>query len=139
MRLMIGITLFAVLLLGFPVHSEDLSGSGTVLYPDPEPFSIDAESAVYCISILKGKRYLERDDSEHYSVVQVETVWSELTGYNEAYPPGHRRRYDIIVNGAYLNWDNSYLEYGNDMINMRLLFMYRNQHPSEGLELYLHQ
>ncbi len=130
------IYLFLFTLLSVYSHPEEPNGSGTVLYPDPEPFSVDAESAIYCISILKGSRYLEKDDTDQYRVVQVETVWSELTGYDETYPPGHRRRYDIIVNGSPLNWDNSYMEYGSDLINMHLLFLYRNQHPPSGLGPY---
>ena len=43
-------------------------------------------------------------------------------------------RYDIVVNGGSLDWDNSYIEYGGEMVNFRLLFTYRNQYPPKHLK-----
>ncbi|MDC7241002.1 MAG: hypothetical protein PQJ50_11645, partial [Spirochaetales bacterium] len=63
--------------------------------------------------------------------------WSWFLDHDESFPKGHRNRYDIIVNGEALDWDNSYFEYGNDLVNLRLLFLYRNQHPPESFGDYL--
>ncbi len=109
----------------------------TIIYPGPEPFSLDAGSANFCINLLKNNRYLEMDsESAKYRIVEVETVWSWFLEYDDNYPEGYRKRYDIIVNGTPLNWDNSYIEYGGEMINLRLLFLYRNQYPPQNLDYY---
>ena len=105
--------------------------------PGPEPFSLDVRSAIYCISLLKNNRYIEKkSESEKYRIIEVETVWSWFLDYDESFPEGYRKRYDIIVNGTPLDWDHSYIEYGGEMLNMRLLFLYRNQYPPEGLEKF---
>jgi hypothetical protein len=107
---------------------------GSVLYPDPVPFSLDTESAINCIELLRSVRFIERRDDGGSGVIKIETVWSYFLGYDESFPEGHRLRYDIIVNGEPLDWDKCFIEYGEDMLNLRLLFLYRNQHPGRDLE-----
>ncbi len=126
--------LFFSVCLGLSFFPQDAPGS--VLHPGPEPFSVDAGSAVFCINLLKGNRYLEKNDTGGFRVIQVESVWSEQRGYDDSSPAGHRTRYEIIVNGSPLDWDRSYIEYGNEILNMRLLFLYRNQHPPRGMGEY---
>lgn len=107
----------------------------SVIIPGPEPFSVDAQSAVYCIDLLRANRFIQvKKESGKTSNVKIETVWSVFLGEDESYPAGHNRRYDIIVNNEPLDWDNSYIEYGGDMLNLRLLFLYKNQHPPRGLD-----
>lgn len=119
-------------------YAEDSDVNNSIIYPCPQPFSIDARSAIYCINILRNSRYLEKtDDSAKYKIVEVETVWSWFLKYDESFPEGYRKRYDIIVNGIAIDWDNSFIEYGGKMINMKLLFLYRNQNPPAGLGHYL--
>lgn len=113
------------------VTGKDLDSS---IIAGPEPFSLDSESAVYCINLLKQTPFIEIRKDSISRIIKVDTIWSLFLGYEEDYPAGHRRRYDIIVNGEALDWNNSFIEYGNDMLNMHLLFLYRNQHPPEGLE-----
>ncbi len=104
----------------------------SIILPGPKPFSLDAKSAIYCINILKGNRLIEKKNgSSKSTIVEVHTVWSFFLGLEENYPEGHRLRYDIIVNGTPLDWDNSFIEYGGEMINLRLLFLYRNQYPPQ--------
>ncbi len=107
----------------------------SIILPGPEPFSLDTKSTIYCINILKGNRIIEKkNDTSKSTIVEVHTVWSFFLGFEENYPEGYRLRYDIIVNGTPLDWDNSYIEYGSEMINLRLLFLYRNQYPPQGLK-----
>jgi hypothetical protein len=117
--------------------SEAGSGNESAIIPGPEPFSLDAASAIYCINLLKNNRYLEKNGVYgKYGIVEVKTVWSWFLEYDESYPEGYRKRYNIIVNGTPLDWDNSYIEYGGEMLNLRLLFLYRNQYPPESLDYY---
>ena len=134
--------LFVLLITSAPLCGQDTASpggtaSGDIIIPGSEPFSLDAWSAGYCISILKNSRYLEKNgDSGKYRIIEVDTVWSWFLEYDETSPEGHRKRYDIIVNGNRLDWDNSYIEYGGEMLNLRLLFLYRNQYPPGELEGY---
>lgn len=110
------------------------NGPETIIVPEPQPYSIDALSAMYCIDLLKNNPFIETRDSDgKSSIVRVKKVWSYFLSFDETYPEGHRRRYDIIVNESPMDWDNSFIEYGGDMLNLRLLFLYRNQYPSQGL------
>lgn len=107
----------------------------SAIIPGPIPFSLDSASAIYCIDLLKNNPLIEiKSDSGNSRIVRVETVWSYFLELDEKYPAGHQLRYDIIINGKSLDWDKSFIEYGGDMLNLRLLFLYRNQYPPEGLE-----
>ena len=130
------------LILGNQLYAQDsvefYLANDTIIIPGPDPFSLDVRSAIYCINLLKNNRYIEKnDESDKAIIVEVETVWSWFLDYDENYPEGYRKRYDIIVNGNPLDWDNSYIEYGGEMLNLRLLFLYRNQYPPKSLEYYL--
>ncbi len=106
-----------------------------MILPGSSPFSLDDRSAIYCINLLKNNRFIEIDSITGKSIiVEVHKVWSFFLGLDESYPEGFHLRYDIIVNEKPLNWDNSFIEYGGEMINLRLLFTYRNQYPPEGLK-----
>ncbi len=124
--------------------SEDLGGdpandsppTDSFIVPGPEPFSVDAFSAIQLIAMLKRVGLLEvyvgklRPD-----IVAVKTVWAIPVGINSAYPVGHRRRYDIVLNGSRIDWDNTYIFYDEAMTNLRALFTYRNQYPPKDLQL----
>lgn len=104
------------------------------IIPGPEPFSLDARSAIYCINLLRNNRYIEVNKQTGKSkIVEVHKIWSFFLTLDERYPEGHHRRYDIIVNEKPLNWDESFIEYGGEMINLRLLFLYKNQYPPQNL------
>ena len=130
--------LISFFLLSLPLYAQSgdsESEFGSVLYSEPQPFSLDARSAIYCIEILKNTPFIEvKDETGASTVVKVGTVWSLFLGIDEQFPEGCRRRYDIIVNGEALDWKNSFIEYGGEMLNLHLLFLYRNQHPGQDLE-----
>lgn len=120
------------LLLSSQLYSQDTEPS-SVIIPGPEPFTLDGGSAIYCIDLLREIRFLELKNETSSEIVKVETVWSYYLDFDESYPRGHQLRYDIIVNGNPLDWDNSFIEYGGELINLRLLFLYKNQHPPKDL------
>ncbi|MDC7226937.1 MAG: hypothetical protein PQJ61_09255 [Spirochaetales bacterium] len=129
------VLLIFLMLSGGQLYTQDSIKFDDIIIPGSAPFSLDAESAVYCINMLKNNRYLERvEGSVEYKIIEVEEVWSWFLSWDERYPEGHRRRYDIIVNGDSLDWDKSFIEYGGEMLNLRLLFLYRNQYPPEGID-----
>jgi hypothetical protein len=132
-------SLFLLLLLSGTLYTQDAGTTDldpdSVIIPGPVPFSLDANSAKYCIQLLKGNRFIEfKNDTSKSTIIEVHTVWSFFLGLMENYPEGHRLRYDIIVNGTPLDWDNSFIEYGGELINLRLLFTYRNQYPPQDLK-----
>ncbi len=127
------------LILGSQLEAQNNSapetGPDSLIIPGPAPFTLDATSAIYCIDLLRENRFIEiKNDNGKTEIVKVHTVWSIFLGLDKNYPAGHNRRYDIIVNGTPLDWDKSFIEYGGDMLNLHLLFLYRNQHPPRGLE-----
>ncbi|MDA3811154.1 MAG: hypothetical protein PF518_12600 [Spirochaetaceae bacterium] len=129
-KILLSLSLF--LILGSQLDAQN---PDSVIIPGPVPFSLDATSAIYCINLLKNNRFIEfKNDTGKTEIVKVHTVWSIFLGLDENYPKGHHRRYDIIVNGTPLDWDKSFIEYGGEMINLHLLFLYRNQYPPQGLE-----
>lgn len=135
--------LFLPLLLLLNIHlfaqnkTDSENNSNTIIIPGPIPFSLDATSAINCIEILKRNRFIQVNDENGTSnIVEVHTVWSIYLGLDENSPGGHQRRYDIILNGAPLDWDHSFVEYNGEMINLHLLFLYRNQYPPQGLKYY---
>ncbi len=130
--------LFLILPLGSKLYAQNgtapETGPDSIIVPEPDPFSLDALSAIYCIDLLKNNQFIEIiDNSGTSSIVKVKKIWSFFLGLDDSYPEGHHRRYDIIVNEVPLDWDNSFIEYGGEMLNLRLLFLYRNQYPSQGL------
>lgn len=107
------------------------------IFPGPEPFSLDSQSAIYCISLLReNPLLLIENDSGQKEILRVKKVWSYFLNKDDSYPKGHRLRYDIIINETPLDWNRTFIEYGGEMINLRLLFTYRNQYPPEGLKYY---
>lgn len=125
--------LFLFLAFALPVF-----GQTSYIVPGPDPFTLDALSAIYCIGLLKeNSLILIKEPSGKSSILKVRTVWSIPAGSEESYPSGHKDRFNIIVNGDPLDWDNCFISYGGDLINLRLLFTYKNQYPPEGLEYRL--
>ena len=132
-----GLSLF--LILSGQLYSQSTTAQqtdlGSPIIPGPVPFSLDARSVVYCINLLNNNRFLEINNKTGVSkTIEVHRVWSLFLGVDENYPEGHQRRYDIIINEVPLNWDNSFIAYGGELLNLRLLFLYKNQYPPQGLE-----
>jgi len=133
------LSLFLLLVVSGQLCAQITDDSETthdsIIISGPVPFSLDANSAIYCIDLLKENRFIEfKNNTGKTTIIDVHTVWSIFLGFEQNYPEGHRRRYDIIVNGTTLDWDNCFIEYGGEMINLRLLFTYRNQYPPPDLK-----
>lgn len=133
MMLKTNIIIILFLLLSSQLYSQDAEPNSAII-PNPAPFSLDALSSIYCINLLRSNRFIEVKNISITDIIKVETVWSYYLGFDESYPQGHQLRYDIIVNGDPLDWDNSFIEYGGEMLNLKLLFLYKNQHPPQGIE-----
>lgn len=54
-------------------------------------------------------------------------------------PPAreHARRYQLYLKDAPLDWQNSFIRYRGEMVNLQGLFTYRNQELPPGLRLRL--
>lgn len=126
---------------GSAVRAEDAPAGGTPPYdayviPAPEPFTVDAYSAVQIIAMLKRVGLIEiRQATAKPEIVAVLRVWAVPAGEIATYPPGHRRRYDIVLNGSPIDWDHAFIAYDQGMVNLRALFTYRNQYPPSSLVL----
>ena len=119
------------LALSAPVSANP---SGSVILQSPEPFSLSAYDAIQAMAMIRSNGLLEhRTDSGRISIVAVHTLWAVFKGVDPAGFAGHQRRYDLILNGAPLDWDHLFIPYGTGLINLRLLFTYRNQYPPAGL------
>jgi hypothetical protein len=101
--------------------------------PAPEPFSLDAYSAVQAVWMLRRTRYLRLiAESDRATTVPVRSVRVTRVQEDPDPAPPDEARYDILLNGTPLDWDNLYIYYNRRMINLRLLFTYRNQRPVPG-------
>lgn len=102
------------------------------LLPAPQPFTLDARSTIGAIAMLRRARFLQRyedDGDKRPRTVVVDTVHAVLVDPDPDPSPPNRSRYDIVLNGELLDWDDLYVFYNGRMTNLRLLFTYRNQRP----------
>ncbi|MDA8425498.1 MAG: hypothetical protein M0Z80_05120 [Treponema sp.] len=105
-----------------------------LILPSPQPFSVSARDAQQAIDLIRSVGLLEFwDGTGQARIVAVRSIWAVFTGYDPQIFAGHRRRYDLVLNGSRLDWDHLYIEYGGGMVNLRALFTYRNQYPPDGL------
>jgi hypothetical protein len=112
---------------------EDSSPS--VLLPAREPFDLSAYDAGHARALLYrvGLIHLWTGAGDP-RIVRVRDVRAVRVGFDEGMPPGHRVRYDLELNGDPLAWDETYIRYDGRMVNLRLLFTYRNQYPPPDVE-----
>lgn len=100
------------------------------IVPAPTPFSLNSYDVIDAVWLIRRAGFLQRWDYEtRPETVAVDTVESVWSGYDPHAFEGHRNRYSILLNGEPLDWDHIYVEYAGDMINLRLLYTYRNQKP----------
>ncbi|WP_455382778.1 hypothetical protein [Salinispira pacifica] len=117
-----------------PPGFEGTSAPPGVIIPGPVPFTLDAYSAVQLIAMVRRTGLLElRRGSERPVIIAVESIYAVPAGIIESYPAGARRRYDILLNGSPLDWDHTFIVYGEGLVNLRVLFTYRNQYPPSDL------
>jgi len=101
----------------------------TAIYPAPEPFSVNYHDARLATAMIRRERLLIRRVGSGREIVAVRTIGIREVGTDERFPDAHRTRYDLVLNGAPLPWDELYIEYGGRLLNLQLLFTYRNQRP----------
>lgn len=110
----------------------------SAIFPSPDPFSLDARAAQTCIDLLRLEGFLliQSDTDTSPEILPVREVYAWFLNFNNDMPPGHRRRYDIYVNGEPLDWEHSYIEWDGRMTKLQILFTYRNQYPTAPFRLY---
>lgn len=104
------------------------------IVPAPEPFTLNSYDVIDAVWMLRRVGFLQRwDGHTRPETIAVRTARSVWVAYDPDAYEGHRNRYDILLNGEPIEWDLLYVEYANDMINLRLLYTYRNQQPPPDL------
>ncbi len=101
----------------------------TDIFSVPEPFTLIGYDVLQAEALIRRAGLLIRLIGENREIVAVRTVEVVEIGRMEQMPPLHRRRYDLLLNGEPMDWDALYIEYGGRLVNLRLLFTYRNQRP----------
>jgi hypothetical protein len=112
------------------------------LYSSPAPFNLSGYDATQAIWMIRRAGLLLREypggTSEIIPIRATGDVRAVHVGTDHDAPgPQHEERYDIIVNGEPLDWENTFIRYGGRMVNLQALFTYRNQVPPEGLRYRL--
>ena len=98
--------------------------------PSPTPFSLNSYDVIQAVQMIKRVRFLQFWDYESSPVTLVaHDIYSVHVGFDNKAFEEHRHRYTVMINGQPLDWDHTYIEYGTQMVNLRLLFTYRNQQP----------
>ena len=107
----------------------------SVIVPAPQPFTLNAYDVTQALWLVRRSPLLQRwVPGEPRRNIMVREVRAVLVAIDEDAPtPALRPRYDLWVNGAPLDWDHTFIEYGRSMVNLRLLFTYRNQYPPTAL------
>lgn len=100
------------------------------IVPAPEPFSLSSRDAIHAVLLIRQVGLLQWWDGESRPViVPVDEVYSVHVGFDPDAYEGHQNRYDLMLNGEPLDWDHLYIAYDEDVLNLRLLYTYRNQQP----------
>ena len=126
-------TAVTAVLIGATIHfapaSEAQEWRGPIV-PAAEPFTLNSYDVIDVVLMIRRVGILQWwDGRSRPQIVAVRTVESVWTGFNPDAYEAHQNRYDVLINGRPADWDRLYIEYGNDMINLRLLYTYRNQQP----------
>jgi hypothetical protein len=100
------------------------------LVPAPQPFSLNSYDAIDAVLMLRRARLLQyRYADGSTEIIPVESVYSFWVGFDPAAYENHQNRYDLMLNGEPIDWGNLFVEYGGEMLNLQLLYTYRNQRP----------
>lgn len=125
-RILIGFLCLLIAAQGVAQSWEQLAP----ILPAPEPFSLNSYDVIDAVLLLRRVRFLQRWDYESApETVVVHTARSVHVGFDPDAYYAHQNRYSILLNGEPIDWDHLYVEYAGDMINLRLLYTYRNQKP----------
>lgn len=99
------------------------------IWPAPEPFSLNGYDALQAMAMIRRVGRVVRWNGLERRTVAVSSVEAVAAGRIDDYPPAHRQRWDLLLNGEPLPWNEIYIEYGGELLSLRLLFTYRNQRP----------
>ena len=100
------------------------------ILPASEPFSLNSYDVIHAVLMIRREPALLRvDDDGARTIVPVRNVRSVWIDFNPDAYEDHQNRYDVELNGKPLDWDHLFIEYDGSMVNLRLLFTYRNQQP----------
>ncbi|MEX2444182.1 MAG: hypothetical protein WD492_11275 [Alkalispirochaeta sp.] len=99
------------------------------IYPAPEPFTLNGYDALQAMAMIRREGLLIERTGSGREIVVVDSIEAVPADPVEEYPPQHRQRWDLLLNGEPLRWDSTYIEYGGRLLSLRLLFTYRNQRP----------
>lgn len=112
---------------GLPAQSWDVQAPRL---PAPEPFSLNSYDAIQAVLMIRqAPALLRADDDGTRTIVAVASVRSVWIDFNPEAFVNHQNRYDLELNGEPLDWDHLFIEFAGSMVNLRLLFTYRNEHP----------
>ena len=99
-------------------------------FATPDPFTVSLRDARMVVGLMQRQRFLVHVAPDGgRSIVAVRTVRAEYLATRDDLPVGHRWRYRVLLNGAPLDWDATYIEFDRRLWNLRALFTYRNQVP----------
>ncbi|MFP4376555.1 MAG: hypothetical protein ACLFP4_05885 [Spirochaetales bacterium] len=122
--------LLIVLAAGLSPHATSQERWSPPIVPSPRPFSLNSYDVIDAVLMIRRARVLlYRYADGRVETLPVNTAESVWIGYDSAAYAGHKNRYDILLNGTPLDWGNTYIEYDGQMLNMQLLWTYRNQRP----------
>lgn len=127
-----------------PFEEGGPAGEETRL-PAPEPFSLSGRDARHAMALLRRVGFVSVADSaiapgggapgtwapSAYPLVTVAVrdVRARFVGVDDTFPPGHVRRFDLLINGGPLEWGRTYIFYDGRQVLLQQLFTYRNQRP----------
>ena len=124
--------LFVILLLltAAPNLAAQTWERSAPILPASEPFSLNSHDVIHAVLMIRREPALLRvDDDGARTIVPVRNVRSVWIDFNPDAYEDHQNRYDVELNGKPLDWDHLFIEYDGGMVNLRLLFTYRNQQP----------
>lgn len=105
------------------------------------PFSLNSYDAVHALYLLRRTLFLRRRVAEgEFETIRVRRVRAvRLPDAENPVTPFEKKRYDIRLNGELLDWERTYIAWGGRMVNLRLLYTYRNGALPEGLDFELRE
>lgn len=100
------------------------------IVPAAVPFTVNSYDAIDAVLMLRRAGLLQYRFADGATrIVPVESVYSYWVGFDPAAYKNHQNRYNLMLNNEPIDWGNLFVEYGGEMINLQLLYTYRNQQP----------
>ena len=126
--------LFAALAAALPASDGQAPPWVGPILPPNEPFTLNSYDFIDAVAMIRrARKLLYWDHSTRPRIVPVRRVESVPVAFDSQAWENHQHRYDILLNGEPIDWDRLYIEYAGDMINLRMLYTYRNQQPPPDL------